>query len=376
MSYSGALAGIAAIAGNIDQRYVATDGSGTGAVPNPLTASNPADFEIKKADLGLSTNFQTTSPFNGVYEGVTYNEVVEEIVGVSPLGFYASPGFPATNITTQLAQLLYTSGAVPLSLFTGNFTNGDQNKIVYALGRNTDAGQRFGAYTEVGLGTSSNVRVWQPNYTAAAGGTPQTTGAGGIVYGGVVGSHKLWPAETISGIFSPLGSGGYSSGALIAQQLTSVLGPNAYKTYDPEIEDFVYPNATAGYYIGYATPGDGGPRVLGVNASGTDLGVIPAQNRGVALSYNGVALHNANGSVASDNVRNGRYTAWLYNRTLKRSGPNPFTGTAPEQATKNTFYNTLRDQIQTVDAVQGGGLLNDANFKVQRFTDGGLVVPK
>lgn len=381
VSFSGALAGIAAIAGDTDQRFVASDGLGTGTIPNPLTSSNPSDYVVKKADLGLSTNFQTTSPFLGLYENVNYNPINQTIVGVSPLGFYASPGFPATNITTQLAQLLYTTGSVPLSLFTGNFTNGDQNKIVYALGRNTDAGQRFGAYTEVGLGTSTNVKVWQPNYTAGVGGTPQTTGTGGIVYGGVVGQHILWPAETVSGIFSPLGSGGYSSGALITQQLTSVLGPDAYKGRyeDPEnpgVPQYLYPNATAGYYVGYATPGDGNPRVLGVSATGVDLGVIPVQNRGVALSYNGVALHNANGSVNEDNVRTGRYTPWLYNRTLKREGATPFTGTPAEQTLKNNFFNQLTTQIQTVDAVQGGGLLNNADFKVQRFTDGGLVVPK
>ena len=141
---------------------------------------------------------------------------------------------------------------------------------------------------------------------------------------------------------------------------------NAYKGQyfdeDTGTNQFLYPNATAGYYIGYLTPGDGGPRVLGTT------GIVPLINRGVALSYNGVPLHNPDGSVNNANVQNGRYTAWLYNRILKpQSG---LTGL------KLTFANALRDQIKNVDAPSGGGLFDDAAFKVRRFTDGGLVVPK
>lgn len=358
-SYAGALAGIAAVAGQTQQRFVVSNGTGTGTVPNPLTGTQlGVDYELGIADFGFSTNFQSTSPFNGSFGGTTYNPVIEEVVGVSPLGFYASPGFPATNITTQLAQLLYTTGSVPLALFTGDFAN-DLNKTVWAIGRNTDAGQRFGAYTEVGLGTATAVKVWQPTFSG------QTT-TSGITYGGTADSHALWPAETVSDIFSPLGSGGYNSGANLAPVLTTVLGPNAYKGQyfdeDTGTNQFLYPNATAGYYIGYLTPGDAGPRVLGTTS------IVPVANRGVALSYNGVPLHNPDGSVNNANVQNGRYTAWLYNRILKpQSG---LTGT------KLTFANALRDQIKNVDAPSGGGLFDDATFKVRRFTDGGLVVPK
>ena len=351
VSYAGALAGIAAIAGNTDQRFVPSDGTNDGTVVNPLTTNT---FEAGKADFGFSTNFQSTSPFNGVFQGVTYSSVIEEIVGVSPLGFYASPGFPAgaANITTQLAQLLYTSGSVSLAQFTGDFTN-DANKIVYGLGRNTDAGQRFGAYTEIGLGTAKNVLVWFPTVTGS-------TTASGITYGGTVSSHQLWPVNQQPGTFPvPLGSGGFSSGALLAQNLTVTLGPDAYKNkyFDDELGDFTfqYPNATAGYYIGYLTPGDANNRVLGVN------GVIPAESRGLGLKYNGVEL-------TDDTIRNGKYTAWLYNRILKpQSG---LTGS------KLAFANALRDQIKNVDAPAGGGLFDDASFKVFRSTDGGLVIPR
>lgn len=361
VSYSGALAGIAAVAGNTDQRFVVTDGTGSGSVPNPLTGTTlNTDYIVRKADFGFSTNFQATSPFNGDYQGITYNPVVQETVGVSPLGFYASPGFPASgaNITTQLAQLLYTTGSVKLSLFTGD--SADENKYVYAIGRNTDAGQRFGAYAEIGLGTTTAVSVWQPSFSPA-----QTT-SGGLTYGGVVTSHQLWPAETVSGIFSPLGSGGYNSGANLANVLTTTLGSDAYKGkyYDEDTEQFQfrYPAAEAGYYIGYLTPGDAGPRVLGTT------NVLPVIHRGVALSYNGVPLHNPDGSVNVANVRSGKYTAWLYNRILK-----PTSGLT---GLKETFANALRDRVKNFDAPSGGGLFDDVSFKVKRNTDGGLVIPK
>lgn len=367
VSYSGALAGIAAVAGNLDQRFVATDGTGTGSVPNPLTSSNPADYEIAKADFGFSTNFQSTSPFNGTFQGVTYSTVIEEIVGVSPLGFYASPGFPGSpvnphgagyefgtykpNITTQLAQLLYTTGSLSLAQLTGDYTN-HTNQRVYAIGRNTDAGQRFGAYTEIGLGTTTNVTVWFPTVSGA-------TTASGITYGGNVTSHQLWPINQQPGTFAvPLGSGGYNSGANLAAALTVALTEPAYKGQfldENNQTQQLFPNATAGYYIGYVTPGDAINRVLGGN------GVVPAASRGVALRYNGVELTDAN-------VRNGTYTAWLYNRILK-----PQTGLT---GAKLTFANALRDRVRDFDAPSGGGLFNDASFLVKRFTDGGLVVPK
>jgi hypothetical protein len=90
-------------------------------------------------------------------------------------------------------------------------------------------------------------------------------------------------------------------------------------------------------------------------------GVVPLANRGVALSYNGIPLTDAN-------LKSGKYTAWLYNRILKpQSG---LTGS------KLTFANALRDQIKNVDAPSGGGVFNDSSFKVFRSTDGGLVTPK
>jgi len=397
-NYAGALAGIAAVAGNIDQRFIIGDGvpgaPGSGDPDNNSVLISPiatnaqegTDYETGKVDFGFSTNFQSTSPFNGFFAGTTYQQIQEEVVGVSPLGFYASPGFPADNITTQQAQLLYLNGALPVSLFTGNWTT-DQDYIVYAIGRNSDAGQRFGAYAEIGIGTTQGVRVWDPRTVtvngAIVGGIRGDTVTNGIRSGGEVLSHKLWPEETISGIFAQTGNGGFDGGATLAPVLTTHLSKEAAKGayFDEENGEiqYAYPDAEGGYYIGYLTPGDGNPRVLDLvknpnfGQSGQpeyiDAGNIAPENQGKALKYNGI-------ENTPDNVRNGVYTAWLYNRFLY---PTSWLTTNPP-TTQISFGYALRDRVR-IDAPAGGGLIHEANpigatFKVLRKNDGGVVIPR
>ncbi|MFZ4388083.1 MAG: hypothetical protein ACOYOI_07965, partial [Chthoniobacterales bacterium] len=223
------------------------------------------------------------------------------------------------------------------------------------IGRNTDAGQRFGAYAEIGLGTTANVKVWFPSITG------QTT-SNSIISGGTSTNHVPWPVSQQPGDIPVIeGSGGYNSGANLAPVLTTTLSAEAYQgaysDVDPDSGDvinaYLYPAATNGYYIGYLTPGDANTRVLGSDNT------IPPASRGKALSYNGVELTTAN-------VQSGRYTAWLYNRIIK---PSTLTGF------KSTFANALVTQIRNSSATQGGGIL-ESTLKVQRFTDGGFVIKK
>jgi hypothetical protein len=325
------------------------------------------DYELANASFGFSTNFQATTPYNGTFNGYTYNPLTEVTVGISPLLFLASPGFPAgQNLTTQLAQLLYSTGSLSLAQFTGDWTN-DAHKYVYAIGRNTDAGQRYGAYAEFGLGAQAIVKQYQPGAFT----TPATT-TGGVTSGGVIGSQALWPAETISGVSSPVGSGGFVTGANLAPYLTVTLGSDAYRnayTYLDEDNNtqtaYGKSDAVAGYYLGYVTPGDALPSVLGVDSSNTPTGNIPSQNRGVILKWNGVDY-----DFAGANVKSGKYTAWVYNRIIKRQSP-ALAGDV------NTLYNQLLTEISTVTATTGGaGLIDDATVKVKKTVDGGLVTPK
>jgi hypothetical protein len=255
------------------------------------------------------------------------------------------------NITTQLAQQLYKNGSITLDLITGD--PADANKTVWAIGRNTDAGQRYAAFGEIGLGVAAKTSQWFPTYSTA-----QTVN-GTLTYGGVVGSHQPWPVnQQVGQIADPLGAGGYNSGQKVAEALTATLASDAFKGKYIDDNDevaYTYPNATAGYYIGYITPGDANNRLLGND------GILPVANRGVALTYNGVANTSAN-------VRSGRYTVWIYNRLLRSQ--TALTGV------KLAFADALRDQIKNVDAPAGGGIFNDSSVLVERFTDGGLVLKK
>lgn len=380
-NYAGALSGIAAVANQSTLvRFDPTNGLGGTAIPgNPLTSTNPAHYIDATVDFGLSTNFQTTSPFNGEYNGQIYNALKEIPVGISQLGFYGSPGIPIDNITTQQAKLLYDTGAVPLSIFTGNWSNGDEHKWIYALGRNTDAGQRFATQLEIGRSGIGFQYAWQANPAPVAGGagnvplieSPVGSGnwianpahdpaksytIGTSTIGGIVSDHRQWNNgidETNSGITA---SGGHNSGANLAVALTVKLGPTAYKKADPA--------ATDGWYIGYITPGDANVTLLGIGQGSAR----PAQSKGVALKFNGV-------ENTADNVKSGRYTLWLYNRIIT-----PINGVAAKPGDPTTdfranFVQALANRIKIDVGTQQGITLTDPNLKVFRQSDGGTVFP-
>ncbi len=65
------------------------------------------------------------------------------------------------------------------------------------------------------------------------------------------------------------------------------------------------------------------------------------------------------------NVREGKYTFWLYEHVLYKS---TFTGI------KRTYADALATRLRTVDGAVAGILL-DSNFQVSRQKDGGLVTP-
>ena len=326
VSYIGATGGIAANAGYQTVHFVPDNPAVTGGTTADPTTSGTADLHIP--DFTLSTNFQSTSPFTGYYKGTYYETLEDELVAIIPLKWLGSKGYPGNNLTTQQAQVLFTTGAVPLALFTGS--ENDQHKIVYATGRNTDAGQRYIALTESGLGVNTVVKQYKPAISGAA------AGAGGFVTGGTVTSHALWPVETFSGVNSKfLGNSGAATGAALAPYLTATLGPVAYKLLDPD--------ATAGYYISYLTTGD------------SDTIAIP--NGAVELKWNGVAYSQAA-------LEQGQYTFWVYEHVLTRES---LSGLPRDFAT------ALTEQIRNVDAGVGG--ISLSNVQVSRTGEGTVVIP-
>jgi hypothetical protein len=321
VSFIGATGAIKALAGGSTVPFLPNGTTGTSSSNDPTTLPNP-DNHVP--DFITSSNFQSTSPYIGTYQGTTYATLVDTLTGVLPMKWLASPGFTGTNFTTQLAQLLYKTGAVPLALFTGS--SADQHKIVYAIGRNTDAGQRYIVLTESGLGVNAIVKQYKASITGTS------TDGNGFVYGGTVNSHTLWPVETVSGVSSQFaGNSGYTTGANLAPVLTATLGSAAYKLADSA--------ATAGYYIGYLTETDANTRALTHGA--------------VELKWNGVT----ESDIA---IQQGQYTFWGYSHILRKS--------TLTSGTAFNFYTALRDQIKNTDANVAGLLISTMN--VQRDGEG------
>lgn len=321
-SYLGATGGVKAVAGSEPVRFLPTNATGN-LNPNPLTATDPSQYEDAVPDFAVSTNFQSTSPYIGFYNGKNYIELEQILTGVAPMVFLASPGFPGDNLHTSAAQALYSRGYIPLSFLTGNSAH--RNQTVFAIGRNFDAGQRYCPLAEMGLGVNAVTKHYQPT-----------------IQNGVVTSHVLWPRETVSGVDSQFpGNGGFNSGANLVSALVVPLGPNAYKVGNP--------NATAGYYIGYATPGD----AVTANAGGAKT-----------LKWNGVAY-------SQDAVREGQYTLWLYTRVVY--DPNlgaPGSGKELHRA----FADAIANEVITTTGSSGGGILI-GTMQVYRESESAPVIP-
>jgi hypothetical protein len=325
VSFIGATGGIKAVAGSQTVPFVLDSASG-GSVPDPTIAANPKDNHVP--DFTLSTNFQATSPFEGLYQGTNYQTLNDELVAVIGLKILGSKGFPGDNITPAQAQYLFSNGVAPLALFTGN--PADQNRLVYATGRNTDAGQRYGFQADTGIGINAVVKQWKPTITGAA------AGVGGFVTGGTVTSHVLFPRETVSGVDSRFaGNSGATTGANLAPYLTATLSAAAAGVYGT--------GATEAWYISYLTPGD------------ADTIAIP--NGAVELKFNGVPY-------SVDNVRQGKYTAWLYEHVMTPPG---ISGIQAQFAT------ALTNRIRDFDAGVAGIFLD--TMKASRTGEGQLVTP-
>lgn len=343
VSFLGAAGAVYDLAANQPERFVVSDGTGTGAIisPNATNAVLGTDYTTNNANFGFSTVFQATTPYNGV----GYNTLIATNVGVSPIVFVASPGFPTNvSITSQLAQNLFASGSLRLSQFTGK--SSDSNTVIYPLGRNSDSGQRYGVQAETGIGTANTVQQWKPTVI-----NQTNTNSAGKLYGGTASSQILWPQETVGGIDSGSdGNSGYDTGAnlLLGLSVTNI-APTSGSYYDAN--SLVIPGATNAYYVGYVTTGDYANYTTNV----------------VQLNYNGV-------TYSSNALIEGNYTSWVYNRIIQRSDATS-AGGGLTNATVAQFKNALANKILTSTATQKGGLLI-SSLNVTRTADGGLVIHK
>ena len=416
INYNGSASGIQAVAAQQQVAYLADSASGANVSASLLT-----DNEVP--DITLADEWQSSTPWvgtNGAADQLnggngtngdgssTFASLVDDIVGVLPYKFVASPGAPFTNITPNLAYQLYTSGSVPLSQFTGNPS--DSTHFVFPLGRDIGSGARTITLSETGVGTTTSIHQWTPTVSLGAG-----KGVVGIaVY--TTGSNYTAPTITFSGgggsgvAATVLTGSAANAGKIVGYTITnSGSGYTSAPSYTIHDSTGTGASATvilAGGNIGSQVPaaggvqynvtiptGDGGYSSFGnlltaVTATGTGSYAGDYWVAGVAysdakvalaagaqeLTWNGVSLGTVGidtlgagtgpDGTSSANLSNGRYSFWSYIRfnylsTLQTSKPAAYS-----------FEQALKTQTKTYDAEVH---LKDLNVK--RGTDGGVIVP-
>lgn len=280
-SWSGSAHGVQSVAGGFQSPYLPTSdyatftASGKGGYADPTVSGNPGDNEL--SDINMSDTYQSTSPFNGTFNTVTYAHESDTPVGVVTFEWVASHAAPSTltNITPELAQATWVGfGNCPLALYTGN--SADQQTLVYATGRDADSGTRLNAFSESGIGGQTAVVQYDPS---------QPTGT-------------VYADETINGIAYTGGNGGESSGGKLATKMG---------------------NNNTDIYVSY----------LGISDAAT---LLSAPFPGKVLTWNGVAYSDAA-------IQQGQYTFWGYEHLMHLSSLSG-VGLTVANALANQIINT------------------------------------
>jgi hypothetical protein len=308
-------------------------------VGDPNASSPNPDREQKTPDVAFSDTYQAATPFNGTFNGVTYEDLSgqDTIVGVVGFQWCASNNFPAgtRNMTPSLASYLLGSGAIPASFFTGN--SGDNNALVYATGRNPDSGTRITTLAETGFGIGNAVNQYKPTITGS-GATATVT------------SLVKYPLETINGVSTGSdGNSGESSGGTVRAYLNAAFNTSAAQTAGTTIGSTT---VTAGYFITYLGASDAN--------STLSIGVKPA----VPIAYNGINYWTAPNTYNTAAIGNGSYSFWCYEHVMIRATPGP--GVA-------TFATTLSNNILAQPTSSLGGNVALGDMYVQRASDGGQI---
>jgi hypothetical protein len=314
-SWSGSVAGIQAVAQNLTTLKWLPDGT-TGTA---LNATTTPQVEAVPADIAFSDVWQNASVFNTP-------TLSDTIVGVVQFRWVTNEGSPITNITPQQARVLYSSGELPLSFFTGNTT--DVATKVYAFGRDPDSGTRVTAFAEPGLGTNPTVVQYKPTVSS---------GAMTEIY--------PYPATTLFGIPLVTGNSGESSGSTLA----SFMGATSAS---------VPVRASTGFTTGQVPAA----QIYAIAPLGTSDAATAVTAGAINIAYNGV--NPAVGAPLANAIKNGSYHFWSYLHCM-HNGLNDTEG-------KLSFYNTLTSTLITTDA--GGIKLSE--MAVQRFSDGGNIFLK
>jgi hypothetical protein len=297
--------------------------------PDPRSTTVSSLFEAARPDVALSDVFQASTPFNGTYNGVTYDAMPENKVGIITFVWAASKNFPLNggtapfsnySMTQGIAQTLFTGGNVPLAFFTGS--SSDDNTAVIATGRDYDSGTRGTAVTEGGIGATTLLRQYQPIN----------------ISGTTINDVQLYPLTTINGVPSVQpGNGGESSGSTLRTFMTYTLAQSAVNDVD---DTYV----GGGYLLTY----------LGVSDFNTVSGSGAVQ-----------LLWDSNRFSQTACIE-GRYTFWGYEHLYIRT---------TSSSTVSGFASTLSSHIQgESDAELAPNIsYGSLNAKVFRSADGAPI---
>lgn len=181
-SWSGSVTGIQSLTspGSTGDTFL----SNTGTATLTQGGTYPAyTYTGGTANATGATPHNATLAMSDVFQGSTVHTTptlaYDATVAVVPFKFVAGNGSPAAigNMTPLLTQLLYGSGRVSQTLFTGS--DADFTKRVYGLGRDAGSGTRLTVMAESGKGALNQVVQYSYNGTAFT-----NVGNGGSASGG------------------------------------------------------------------------------------------------------------------------------------------------------------------------------------------------
>jgi hypothetical protein len=319
-SQSGSTAGIASVVNQASLTYLKTslidgvDYSTAGVqiatnIADATTASKTetdiARFTFSDVSQDISANPTPALPGGGV--------------GVVPFVFVANVGAPSslTNMTDQLHEAQWSTGQLPLSMYTGNPAD---TKLVLNMGRNSSSGTRATILSETQYGPFRSVVQW--------GGPNDASNVSGSEGSGTVST------------LTNLANSGYSSNSFVRQNLARTT-TNVTVAGTPG-QDVIL--------ISYLTLSDAA--AITDVTGGAGVGAVD-------LTYNGVPY-------SEENVKNGSYTLWGYQN---------FYGSVDITTNEQTFFDTFTADIpNNLNPLSTGIPTSEMNV-TRNGGDGGPITP-
>jgi hypothetical protein len=235
-----------------------------------------------------------------------------------------------TNMTDQLHESQWSTGQLPLSMYTGNPAD---TKLVLNTGRNDGSGTRATILAETQYGPFRAVVQWGGPGTAAN--VAGSEGSGSVTF------------------LQLLNNGGYSSNSFVRQNLARTSTNVTVGTDAAGAGGAAGPGATAGQdivIVSYLTLSDAA--AITTITGGAGVGAK-------ALTYNGVAYSEAK-------VKNGEYTLWGYQQ---------FYGAVDITVDETAFFNAFTAEVpNALSPLVTGIKIPDMNV-TRNGGDGGPITP-